>query len=36
VLAAAADSIERWVPVTLGVVAGLAGIALVGDLLRRR
>jgi predicted unusual protein kinase regulating ubiquinone biosynthesis (AarF/ABC1/UbiB family) len=36
VLAAAADSIDRWVPVTLGVAAGLAGIALVGDLLRRR
>jgi predicted unusual protein kinase regulating ubiquinone biosynthesis (AarF/ABC1/UbiB family) len=36
VLAAAADSIDTWVPITLGIAAGLAGIALVGDLLRRR
>jgi predicted unusual protein kinase regulating ubiquinone biosynthesis (AarF/ABC1/UbiB family) len=36
VLAAAADSIDTWVPVTLGVAAGLAGLALVGDLVRRR
>ena len=36
VLAAAAESIERWVPITLGVVAGLAGIALIRELTRRR
>jgi ubiquinone biosynthesis protein len=36
VLAGAADSIDTWVPVTLGVVAGVAGLVLVGDLLRRR
>ena len=36
VLAAAADSIDTWVPITLGVAAGLAGIALVLDLTRRR
>jgi ubiquinone biosynthesis protein len=35
VLAAAADSIETWVPITLGVAAGLAAIALVLDLRRR-
>jgi predicted unusual protein kinase regulating ubiquinone biosynthesis (AarF/ABC1/UbiB family) len=36
VLAAAADSIETWVPVTLGVAAGLALVALMADLLKRR
>jgi predicted unusual protein kinase regulating ubiquinone biosynthesis (AarF/ABC1/UbiB family) len=36
VLAAAADSIDTWVPVTLGVGAGLAGLALVADLVKRR
>jgi hypothetical protein len=36
VLAAAADSIDTWVPVTLGVVAGLAGLALAADLVKRR
>jgi ubiquinone biosynthesis protein len=36
VLAAAADSIDRWVPITLGVVAGLAVFALAVDLLKRR
>jgi ubiquinone biosynthesis protein len=36
VLAGAASSIETWVPITLGVLAGLAGLALVGDLVRRR
>jgi ubiquinone biosynthesis protein len=36
VLAAAAGSIETWVPVTLGVAAAIAGLALVGDLRRRR
>jgi ubiquinone biosynthesis protein len=36
VLAAAADRIEIWVPITLGVTAGLAGLALAADLLRRR
>jgi ubiquinone biosynthesis protein len=35
VLAAAADTIGTWVPITLGVAAGLAGIALVLDLRRR-
>jgi predicted unusual protein kinase regulating ubiquinone biosynthesis (AarF/ABC1/UbiB family) len=35
VLAAAATSIDQWVPITLGVGAGLAGIALVLDLRRR-
>ena len=29
VLAAAADTIDRWVPITLGVAASLAGIALI-------
>src|SRR5581483_10658262 len=36
VLAAAADAIATWVPITLGVFAGLAGAALAADLLRRR
>src|SRR5262249_53359009 len=36
VLAAAASSIHLWVPVTLGVAAGVAGIALALDLSRRR
>jgi ubiquinone biosynthesis protein len=36
VLAAAADSIDSWVPITLGTAAGLAGLALVVDLARRR
>jgi predicted unusual protein kinase regulating ubiquinone biosynthesis (AarF/ABC1/UbiB family) len=36
VLAAAADSIDLWVPITLGVISGLAGVALAADLLRRR
>jgi ubiquinone biosynthesis protein len=36
VLAAAADSIDNWVPITLGVASALAGLALVGDLLKRR
>lgn len=36
VLAAAASSIDLWVPVTLGVAAGIAGLALVLDLVRSR
>jgi predicted unusual protein kinase regulating ubiquinone biosynthesis (AarF/ABC1/UbiB family) len=36
VLAAAASSIDLWVPITLGVAAGVAGIALVLDLVNRR
>jgi hypothetical protein len=36
VLAAAADSIDRWVPITLGVTAGLAALALIVDLARSR
>ena len=36
VLAAAASSIDLWVPVTLGVAAGIAGVALVLDLMRGR
>jgi len=36
VLAAAASSIDLWVPVTLGVAAGIAGLALVLDLRRSR
>jgi ubiquinone biosynthesis protein len=36
VLAAAAGSIDTWVPITLGVTAGLAAIALGLDLLNRR
>ena len=36
VLAAAASSIDLWVPVTLGVAAAIAGLALVLDLLRSR
>jgi predicted unusual protein kinase regulating ubiquinone biosynthesis (AarF/ABC1/UbiB family) len=36
VLAAASDSIETWVPITLGAAAGLAGLALAADLLKRR
>lgn len=36
VLAAAASSIDLWVPVTLGVAAGVAGVALVLDLMRSR
>ncbi len=36
VLAAAASSIDLWVPVTLGVAAGIAGVALVLDLVRSR
>src|SRR5262245_48058878 len=36
VLAAAASSIDLWVPVTLGVAAGIAGVALVLDLMRSR
>jgi ubiquinone biosynthesis protein len=36
VLAADASSIDLWVPVTLGVAAGIAGIALVLDLVRSR
>jgi predicted unusual protein kinase regulating ubiquinone biosynthesis (AarF/ABC1/UbiB family) len=35
VLAAAADSIDLWVPVTLGIVAGVAGIVLALDLARK-
>ncbi len=35
VLAAAASSIDLWVPIVLGVAAGVAGIALVLDLRRR-
>jgi len=34
VLAAAANSISLWVPITLGVVAGIAGVALFFDLRR--
>jgi ubiquinone biosynthesis protein len=36
VLAAAADSIDTWVPVTLGAAAGVAWIALALELARRR
>jgi ubiquinone biosynthesis protein len=36
VLAGAAETIDKWVPITLGVVAAVAGLALVIDLLRRR
>ncbi len=36
VLAAAASSIDLWVPVTLGIAAAVAGLALVLDLLRSR
>ena len=36
VLAAAADSIDTWVPITLGVVAGLAGFALAARPRERR
>jgi ubiquinone biosynthesis protein len=36
VLAAAADSIDSWVPITLGVTAGLAAFALFMDLTRSR
>ena len=36
VLAAAASSIDLWVPVTLGVAAGIAGLALVLDLRKSR
>jgi ubiquinone biosynthesis protein len=36
VLAAAAASIDTWVPVTLGVAAGLAALTLALDLLKRR
>ena len=36
VLAAAADSIDRWVPITLGVTAALAALALIVDLARSR
>ncbi len=36
VLAAAADSIGDWVPITLGVAAGAALVALVTDLIRSR
>jgi predicted unusual protein kinase regulating ubiquinone biosynthesis (AarF/ABC1/UbiB family) len=36
VLAAAADSIDLWVPVTLGIVAGIAGIVLALDLARKQ
>jgi ubiquinone biosynthesis protein len=36
VLAAAADSIDAWVPIILGVAAGLAGVALVRELNRPR
>src|SRR5205823_5053465 len=36
VLAAAATSIDMWVPVTLGVVAGIAGLVLALDLAKRR
>ena len=36
VLSAAAESIDTWVPVTLGVAAGTAAFALVLDLTRRR
>jgi len=36
VLAAAADSIDTWVPITLGVGAGLAVVALAADLVKRR
>jgi ubiquinone biosynthesis protein len=35
VLAAAADSIDLWVPITLGVVAGLAGVVLALDLAKK-
>jgi ubiquinone biosynthesis protein len=36
VLAAAAESIDLWVPITLGVVAGIAGVALALDLARKQ
>ena len=35
VLAAAASSIDPWVPITLGVAAGLAAVALALDLARK-
>jgi hypothetical protein len=35
VLAAAADSIDLWVPITLGIVAGIAGLVLALDLARK-
>jgi predicted unusual protein kinase regulating ubiquinone biosynthesis (AarF/ABC1/UbiB family) len=35
VLAAAASSIDLWVPITLGVVAGIAGVVLALDLARK-
>jgi predicted unusual protein kinase regulating ubiquinone biosynthesis (AarF/ABC1/UbiB family) len=35
VLAAAADSIDLWVPITLGIVAGIAGVVLALDLARK-
>ena len=36
VLSAAAGSIDAWVPITLGVVAGLAVLALAIDLTKQR
>lgn len=36
VLAAAATSIDLWVPVTLGIVAGIAGIVLALDLANKK
>jgi len=35
VLAGAASSIDSWVPITLGIAAGLAAVALALDLARR-
>jgi hypothetical protein len=36
VLAAAASAIDAWVPIALGVAAGIAGVALVLELTRKR
>jgi hypothetical protein len=36
VLAAASSNLDTWVPVTLGVAAALAAVALARDLARRR
>ncbi len=36
VLAAAASSIDAWVPTVLGIAAGMAAVALALDLMRRR
>ena len=33
---AAAQHVERWVPITLGVVGGTLALVLISDLIRRR